>query len=101
VANCVASGQADAGLAIESAALSAGLDFMPLASENYWLVCLKSALDSPPVQALRTHLASSEWQMTLQDMLGYKVNHSGNVHSLSKELPWWALKPRKASQIKH
>jgi putative molybdopterin biosynthesis protein len=96
VANCVASGQADAGLAIESAALSSGLDFVPIASENYWLVCLKSALDSPPVQALRKHLASPEWQKALQDMLGYQENQSGNVHSLSKELPWWALKPRKA-----
>ena len=101
VANCIASGQADAGLAIESAALSSGLDFVPLASENYWLVCLKSALDSPPVQALRKHLASPEWQMTLQEMLGYEVNQSGNVHSLRKELPWWALKPRKATSIKH
>ena len=101
VANCIASGQADAGLAIESAALSSGLDFVPLASENYWLVCLKSALDSPPVQALRKNLACPEWQSTLQDMLGYKANQSGNVHSLSKELPWWALKPRKATQIKH
>jgi len=97
VANCIASGQADAGLAIESAALSSGLDFVPLASENYWLVCLKSALDSPPVQALRKHLASPEWQTALQDMLGYQENQSGNVHSLSKELPWWALKPRKAT----
>ena len=97
VANCIASGQADAGLAIESAALSSGLDFVPLASENYWLVCLKSALDFPPVQALRKHLASPEWQMALQDMLGYQENQSGNVHSLSKELPWWALKPRKAT----
>jgi putative molybdopterin biosynthesis protein len=97
VANCIASGQADAGLAIESAALSSGLDFVPLASENYWLVCLKSALDSPPVLALRKHLASPEWQTALQDMLGYQANQSGNVHSLSKELPWWALKPRKAT----
>jgi len=97
VANCIASGQADAGLAIESAALSSGLDFVPLASENYWLVCLKSALDSPPVQALRKQLASPEWHLTLQEMLGYQVNQSGNVHSLRKELPWWALKPRKAT----
>jgi putative molybdopterin biosynthesis protein len=97
VANCIASGQADAGLAIESAALSSGLDFVPLVSENYWLVCLKSALDSPPVLALRKHLGSPEWQTALQDMLGYQANQSGNVHSLSKELPWWALKPRKAT----
>ena len=95
VATCIASGQADAGLAIESAAPAAGLDFIPLVTENYWLACLKSALDSPPVWVLRQHLASSDWQMNLQEMHGYEANQSGNVHSLRQELPWWNLKPRK------
>ena len=97
VATCIASGQADAGLAIESAALAAGLDFIPLVTENYWLACLKSALDSPPVSALRQHLAGHDWQNTLQAMPGYQANPSGNVHSLRKELPWWNLKPRKVA----
>jgi putative molybdopterin biosynthesis protein len=95
VATCIASGQADAGLAIESAALAAGLDFIPLVTENYWLACLKSALDSPPVAALRQHLSGHDWQNTLQAMPGYQANPSGNVHSLRQELPWWNLKPRK------
>lgn len=97
VATCIASGQADAGLAIESAAQAAGLDFIPLVTENYWLACLKSALDSPPVSALRQHLAGHDWQNTLQAMPGYQANPSGNVHSLRKELPWWNLKPRKVA----
>lgn len=95
VATCIASGQADAGLAIESAALANGLDFIPLVTENYWLACLKSALDSPQVLALREHLSSSDWQLNLQTMPGYLANQSGNVHSLRQELPWWNLKPRK------
>lgn len=95
VATCIASGQADTGLAIESAALASGLDFIPLVTENYWLACLKSALDAPPVSALRQHLAHADWQNTLQGMPGYQTNQSGNVHSLRKELPWWNLKPRK------
>jgi putative molybdopterin biosynthesis protein len=94
VATCIASGQADAGLAIESAALAAGLDFIPLVTENYWLACLKSALDSPPVFVLREHLASADWQLMLEEMSGYEANQSGNVHSLRQELPWWNLKPR-------
>jgi putative molybdopterin biosynthesis protein len=94
VATCIASGQADAGLAIESAAMAAGLDFIPLVTENYWLACLKSALDSPPVFVLREHLASADWQLTLDEMSGYAANQSGNVHSLRQELPWWNLKPR-------
>ncbi len=95
VATRIASGQADAGLAIESAALASGLDFIPLATENYWLACLKSALDSPPVLALRDHLVSAAWQHCLQDMPGYQPNQSGRVQSLRQELPWWNLKPRK------
>jgi putative molybdopterin biosynthesis protein len=95
VATSIASGQADAGLAIESAALASGLDFIPLVTENYWLACLKSALDSPPVLALREHLSSSDWQISLRAMPGYLANQSGNVHSLRQELPWWNLKPRK------
>ncbi len=95
VATSIASGQADAGLAIESAALASGLDFIPLATENYWLACLKSALDSPPVLALRDHLVSAAWQHCLQDMPGYQPNQSGRVQSLRQELPWWNLKPRK------
>lgn len=96
VATCIASGQADVGLAIESAALAAGLGFIPLATENYWLACLKSALDTPPVLLLRAHLASTIWQKKLQEMSGYQTNQSGNVHSLRQELPWWNLKPRKS-----
>ena len=95
VATCIASGKADAGLAIESAALAAGLDFIPLATENYWLACLKSALDSPPVRVLREHLASTDWQNKLEEVQGYQSNQSGIVHSLRQELPWWNLKPRK------
>jgi putative molybdopterin biosynthesis protein len=97
VATAVASGQADTGLAIESAALAAGLGFVPLASERYWLACLKSALDSPAVLALRQMLQDTEWQKTLQDMPGYQLNGTGQVQSLSQELPWWRLKPRKTS----
>src|SRR4051812_8021485 len=45
VAQAVASGAADAGLGIEAAARSRGLDFVALLEEDYYLVCLKAALD--------------------------------------------------------
>ncbi len=95
VATCIASGQADTGLAIESAALAAGLDFVPLVTENYWLACLKSAIDSPQVKALRLQLETVQWQTALGAMNGYAAHQSGLVQSLKKELPWWNLRPRK------
>jgi putative molybdopterin biosynthesis protein len=87
VATCIASGQADAGLAIESAALAAGLDFIPLVTENYWLACLKSALDSPPVAALRQHLSGHDWQNTLQAMPGIKPTHRAMCTPCGKSCP--------------
>jgi putative molybdopterin biosynthesis protein len=89
VAQAVAAGTADAGLVIEAAARSRGLDFVPLAQEHYYLACLKSALDQPPVVALREVLASAGWQERLAQLAGYEPWRSGEVLSLRQQLPWW------------
>jgi putative molybdopterin biosynthesis protein len=94
VAQAVASGAADAGLGIEAAARSRGLDFVPLLNEDYYLVCLKAALDQPPVQALLEVLRSAAWQQQLSALPGYMPECSGEVLSLKARLPWWDL-PRK------
>ena len=92
VAQAIAAGQADAGLGIEAAARARGLDFVPLLEEDYHLVCLKSALDEPAVQALRQVLQSPAWQAELQQLPGYQLaapHAAGQVLSLRKTLPWW------------
>ena len=91
VAQAIAAGQADAGLGIEAAARARGLDFVRLVDEDYHLVCLKSALDEPPVAALRAILASAAWQRTLHTLPGYQASHSGEVRSLTAVLPWWTF----------
>lgn len=91
VAQAIAAGQADAGLGIEAAARARGLDFVPLVEEDYHLVCLKSALDDPPVAALRQTLASTEWQDALRALPGYRAAYSGQVRSLTAVLPWWSF----------
>jgi putative molybdopterin biosynthesis protein len=97
VAACVAAGQADAGLGIASAARVHGLDFVPLSQEHYWLVCLASALESPPVQQLRQLLGSPTWHQQLQGMAGYKpMAQSGQVQSLRSVLPWWHFKSKRS-----
>jgi putative molybdopterin biosynthesis protein len=92
VAHAVASGQADAGLGIESAARAAGLGFVPLVRERYHLACLKSALEQPAVQALRTLLRGAAWQHQLGTLAGYESADSGEVQSLSALLPWWSFR---------
>lgn len=90
VATRVASGQADAGLGIASAAQAAGLDFIALVREHDWLVCLKSALDSPPVAQLRQVLAQPAWLQWLSGQAGHAQPYpAGQVQSLKQRLPWW------------
>jgi putative molybdopterin biosynthesis protein len=97
VAQAVAAGTADAGLAIEAAARARGLDFVPLVQELYYLVCLRSALEQPPMLALREVLASPTWQARLAQLPGYEAYRSGEVLSLRQQLPWWRyLRPRKS-----
>ena len=95
VAQAVAAGAADAGLGIEAAARARGLDFVPLAQEHYFLVCLKDALDQPPTAALRQLLQSPEWASRLQALPGYEPWRSGEVLSLREQLPWWELPPKR------
>ncbi|MBA4178504.1 MAG: LysR family transcriptional regulator [Leptothrix sp. (in: Bacteria)] len=94
VAAAIASGKADLGLGVEAAAREFGLDFRPLAVEDYYLVCLKDALDTPAVTALRSTLASPAWAQALQALPGYGAQRAGEVLSLTRALPWW--KPRRA-----
>ncbi len=89
VAAAVAAGSADLGLGVEAAAREFGLDFRPLVDEDYFLVCLKSALDTPAVQALRATLAGPAWAQALQALPGYGVQQAGEVLSLKRALPWW------------
>ena len=99
VAEAVACGQADVGLGLQSAATARGLAFVPLVEEHFYLVCLKSTLDSPANAALREVLQQPSWHEELSALAGYAPLQSGLVQSLRTILPWWTYKrerhPRK------
>lgn len=84
VAAAVAAGSADLGLGVEAAAREFGLDFRPLVVEDYYLVCLKAALETPAVLALRATLASPDWAQALQALPGYGAQQAGEVLSLTR-----------------
>jgi putative molybdopterin biosynthesis protein len=99
VAAAVASGAGDAGLGIAAAASQFGLDFVPLAEEDYFLVCLQDALEQAPVQLLRQVLRGQAWRDTVALLPGYAAAHSGEVLSLTRALPWWHFRtPRAAAR---
>ncbi len=89
VALAVAGDTADVGLGTEYAARSARLDFVPITDERYLLVCLKSALDEPPVQRLLHCLRGRAWQTRMSALPGYQPDHCGEVAAMKRLLPWW------------
>ena len=89
VAAALASGVGDVGPGIEAAAAQFGLDFIPLIAEDYYLVCLKDALEHPAVAKLRQALESPAWPAALAALPGYTPARSGAVLSLTQALPWW------------
>ena len=99
VAAAVASGAADVGVGLQAAAAQFALGFVPLIEEDYFLVCLKDALEQPAVQRLRELLASAEWAATLAALPGCTgAAQAGRVLSLTQALPWWHYRtPRPTS----
>lgn len=95
VAQAVVSGQFDVGLGIAAAARQAGLDFIPLASERYHLVCLKSALSQPGIGALLNLLKTPGWQSELNQIDGYQATQCGEVLAMRQVLPWWDYRSQK------
>lgn len=100
VAAAVASGVADVGPGIEAAARQFGLDFIPLIAEDYYLVCLKDALEHPAVLKLRAALEGAAWAQALAGLPGYEPARSGEVLSLTQALPWWHFRVAKAARVR-
>ena len=71
VAALIASGSADAGLGIYSAAKMYDLDFTAVGSEEYDFLVNEKLLDDPKVKAFFEVLASNEFKQRLREMGGY------------------------------
>ncbi|RZU02677.1 substrate-binding domain-containing protein [Rivibacter subsaxonicus] len=93
-AQAVASGAADVAFGLQAAAQAAGLHFVPIAQERYYLVTLKSLLVEPALQRLIALLGSSAWAAELATLPGYAPSQPGTVLSLTKVLPWWQYAPK-------
>ncbi len=81
VAAQIASGAADAGMGIYSAASLYGLDFLPVCEEQYDLLIPDEAFETPPVQSLLAVLQSAAFRRRLEAMGGYRLDHPGAVRA--------------------
>ncbi len=82
VAALLASGLADAGFGLETAARQFKLDFIPLALERYFLVCHARTLHTPAMQQAVAVLRSPAFQAAINALPGYEARDSGVVN------PW-------------
>ncbi|HKA31911.1 MAG TPA: molybdopterin biosynthesis protein, partial [Candidatus Binatia bacterium] len=73
----VASGLADAGLGVRSAANALGLDFIPIGEEQYDVVFLRSFFDSEKGRRLLETIGSDGFKWAVADLGGYDTAKTG------------------------
>jgi molybdopterin molybdotransferase/putative molybdopterin biosynthesis protein len=79
VAQLVANGNADAGLAIRAAARAFGLDFISVAWEPYDLALPQRSLDEPRIARLIAILREPAFRTLIEALGGYDCAHAGDV----------------------
>ncbi len=82
VAAAVASGAATAGLGIHAAAQALGLDFVPLAQEQYDLVIPRHHYESELLRPLLALLEDERFRREVAAMPGYDVSRMGQVRRI-------------------
>ena len=79
VAVQIASGSADAGMGIYSAAKLYDLDFIPICIEEYDLIVPDHAWETPQVQQMIATLKSEEFKNKILSLGGYTVENPGEI----------------------
>jgi putative molybdopterin biosynthesis protein len=82
VAVAVASGLADTGLGIKSAAKALGLDFIPVEREDYDLVFLKNLFTSSMGQKLVEVIRSEAFKQAVERLDGYDTAKTGTIKKI-------------------
>ena len=86
VAAFIGSGMADVGFGLERPARHFKLDFIPLATERYFAICRRDALDRPEMGQLLAILRSEAFRTVVDALPGYRARRSGAVQLLDEVL---------------
>jgi putative molybdopterin biosynthesis protein len=79
VAAAVASGAADVGVGVLSAAKALDLDFIPIGDEDYDFAVPKKYLNNDMIKLFIHVLKSEELKGSLEALGGYKLDHRGEI----------------------
>lgn len=83
VALAVASGEADAGLCVASAAEITGLSFVPVGTERYEIGIMTEDLEDPRIRSLLEVIESDLFRTILNKSSGYRTDATGIRQTLS------------------
>lgn len=79
VASAVSTGAADVGVGIEKAAKIVGIDFIPLITERYDLVMLKTPQNEELIRTVKSILTSKSFQTEINSLGDYDISETGKV----------------------
>lgn len=82
IAAFIASGMADAGFGMETAARRFDLNFVPLVRERYFFAVSKEKLEQAPIKEILTILQNAEFKAQVDELSGYDATQTGQVFSL-------------------
>jgi molybdate-binding protein len=83
IAHAVASGAADVGLGVRTAAETYDLEFTPLFTERYDLVFDATRTEGEDVVRLLDRLGSKKTRRGIDKLLGYDASHTGEAKRLA------------------
>ncbi|AUT49613.1 substrate-binding domain-containing protein [Achromobacter sp. AONIH1] len=84
IAAHIASGMADTGVGVETAARRFGLDFIPLVRERYFFAIRRSALETPAMRELLAILRSPDYLGYVGQLAGYDTRDTGRLQTLDE-----------------
>lgn len=84
IAAHIASGMADTGVGVETAACRFGLEFIPLVRERYFFAVHQSSLAQPAMQELLRLMRSPEFVGYLRQLVGYDARHTGELQTFEQ-----------------
>lgn len=82
VAAFIASGMADVGFGVQTAAERFKLDFIPVARERYFFAVSAEALEQPKMRKVLEVVRSPEFRQSVQQLAGYDATGTGELLTL-------------------
>lgn len=82
VAAYIASGMADVGVGVQTAAQRFGLHFIPLLRERYFFALRTAATLQPPMKSVLALIASPAYRLLVAALAGYEAGETGKVLSV-------------------